>query len=163
MRAAIEKLADVDGDDIGELLKAVGMALVSKVGGAAGPLYGTLFLRMGAATAGKTELDLGELDGGGRGRAQRRPAARQRRARRQDDGRRAAARASRRCARTPDGATRGALRESADAAARACWQRSRWRRAKAAPAISVRAAWTIRTQARRRRELLLRAAAERFT
>ena len=58
MRAVTEKLADVDGDDIGVLLKAVGMALISKVGGAAGPLYGTLFMRMGAATAGKSELDL---------------------------------------------------------------------------------------------------------
>ena len=58
MRAATEKLAEVDGDDIGALLKAVGMALISKVGGAAGPLYGTLFMRMGTATAGKTELDL---------------------------------------------------------------------------------------------------------
>jgi dihydroxyacetone kinase-like protein len=58
MKAAVEKLAATDGDDIGALLKAVGMALVSKVGGAAGPLYGTLFLQMGIASAGKTELDL---------------------------------------------------------------------------------------------------------
>jgi phosphoenolpyruvate---glycerone phosphotransferase subunit DhaL len=58
MRAAGEKLEATDGDDIGALLKAVGMALVSKVGGAAGPLYGTLFLQMGTATAGRTELDL---------------------------------------------------------------------------------------------------------
>jgi dihydroxyacetone kinase-like protein len=42
------------------VLKAVGMALISKVGGAAGPLYGTLFMRMATATAGKAELDLGE-------------------------------------------------------------------------------------------------------
>ena len=58
MRAATEKLAEVDGDDIGAVLKAVGMTLISKVGGAAGPLYGTLFMRMATATAGKTELDL---------------------------------------------------------------------------------------------------------
>ena len=58
MRAAVEKLEATDGDDIGALLKGVGMALVSKVGGAAGPLYGTLFLQMGTATAGRTELDL---------------------------------------------------------------------------------------------------------
>jgi dihydroxyacetone kinase-like protein len=58
MKAAVEKLEATDGDDIGALLKAVGMALVSKVGGAAGPLYGTLFLQMGTATTGKTELDL---------------------------------------------------------------------------------------------------------
>jgi phosphoenolpyruvate---glycerone phosphotransferase subunit DhaL len=31
---------------------------VSKVGGAAGPLYGTLFLQMGTASAGRSELDL---------------------------------------------------------------------------------------------------------
>jgi dihydroxyacetone kinase-like protein len=58
MRAAVEKLEATDGDDIGALLKAVGMALVSKVGGAAGPLYGTLFLQMGMATSGRSELDL---------------------------------------------------------------------------------------------------------
>jgi phosphoenolpyruvate---glycerone phosphotransferase subunit DhaL len=58
MRAAVEKLEATDGDDIGALLKAVGMALVSKVGGAAGPLYGTLFLQMGTATSGRSELDL---------------------------------------------------------------------------------------------------------
>jgi dihydroxyacetone kinase-like protein len=58
MRAAVEKLDATDGDDIGALLKAVGMALVSKVGGAAGPLYGTLFLQMGMATSGRSELDL---------------------------------------------------------------------------------------------------------
>jgi phosphoenolpyruvate---glycerone phosphotransferase subunit DhaL len=58
MRKAVEKLDDVEGDDIGVLLKAVGMALVSSVGGAAGPLYGTLFLQMGTASAGEEELDL---------------------------------------------------------------------------------------------------------
>jgi dihydroxyacetone kinase-like protein len=34
------------------------MALISSVGGAAGPLYGTLFLQMGTALAGQTEVDL---------------------------------------------------------------------------------------------------------
>jgi dihydroxyacetone kinase-like protein len=58
MRKALEKLDGVQGDDIGAVLKAVGMALVSSVGGAAGPLYGTLFLRMGMATDGRGELDL---------------------------------------------------------------------------------------------------------
>jgi dihydroxyacetone kinase-like protein len=58
MRKAVEKVDGTDGDDIGALLKAVGMALVSSVGGAAGPLYGTLFLQMGTACAGREELDL---------------------------------------------------------------------------------------------------------
>jgi dihydroxyacetone kinase-like protein len=71
MRAAVEKLEATEGDDIGALLKAVGMALVSKVGGAAGPLYGTLFLQMGTASAGRDELDLsgwaGALEAGVKG------------------------------------------------------------------------------------------------
>jgi phosphoenolpyruvate---glycerone phosphotransferase subunit DhaL len=58
MRAAVEKLDATDADDIGALLKTVGMTLVSKVGGAAGPLYGTLFLQMGMASSGRSELDL---------------------------------------------------------------------------------------------------------
>jgi phosphoenolpyruvate---glycerone phosphotransferase subunit DhaL len=58
MKKALERLEATDGDDIGAALKAVGMALVSSVGGAAGPLYGTLFLQMGQATAGSSELDL---------------------------------------------------------------------------------------------------------
>ena len=58
MRKAVEKLDGVEDGDIGATLKAVGMALVSSVGGAAGPLYGTLFLQMGTAAAGRAELDL---------------------------------------------------------------------------------------------------------
>jgi phosphoenolpyruvate---glycerone phosphotransferase subunit DhaL len=57
LRKAVEKLDGVDGDDIGAALKAVGMALVSSVGGAGGPLYGTFFLQAGQATAGRSELD----------------------------------------------------------------------------------------------------------
>jgi phosphoenolpyruvate---glycerone phosphotransferase subunit DhaL len=58
MKKAVEKLDSTEGGDIGADLKAVGMTLVSTVGGAAGPLYGTLFLQMGSASAGKDELDL---------------------------------------------------------------------------------------------------------
>ncbi len=39
------------------LFKTVGMTLVSKVGGASGPLYGTLFLRMAASADAQPELD----------------------------------------------------------------------------------------------------------
>jgi dihydroxyacetone kinase-like protein len=45
-------LADLDKTSAlptGEALKAVGMALVMKVGGASGPLYGTLFMSLGKA------------------------------------------------------------------------------------------------------------------
>lgn len=57
MQAALAKLEQVPNGDIGNLMKAVGMTLVSTVGGAGGPLYGTLFLQFGTATAGKAELE----------------------------------------------------------------------------------------------------------
>jgi phosphoenolpyruvate---glycerone phosphotransferase subunit DhaL len=57
MKAALAKLDGLEGDDVGSLLKTIGMTLVSTIGGAGGPLYGTLFLQMGTATAGKTELE----------------------------------------------------------------------------------------------------------
>jgi phosphoenolpyruvate---glycerone phosphotransferase subunit DhaL len=58
MRTVLERLDGVEGEDIGATLKAVGMALVSKVGGASGPLYGTLFMQMGSTTTGRSDLDL---------------------------------------------------------------------------------------------------------
>ncbi len=42
--------------DMAAQLKTVGSTLVSTVGGASGPLYGTAFLRAGGAIAGKQEL-----------------------------------------------------------------------------------------------------------
>ena len=57
MSAVLAKLdATTEEQDIGALLKTVGMTLVSTVGGAGGPLYGTLFLQMGTAVSGKDEL-----------------------------------------------------------------------------------------------------------
>lgn len=58
MKAVLEKL---DGDTPADMLKAISMALVSKVGGAAGPLYGTGFLRASKAVDGKDELEPGDL------------------------------------------------------------------------------------------------------
>ena len=56
-----KKLPDLAGKDIGAILKAVGMTLVSTVGGASGPLYGTAFLKAGAAVGAKTEMDGGDF------------------------------------------------------------------------------------------------------
>jgi phosphoenolpyruvate---glycerone phosphotransferase subunit DhaL len=58
MRKALEKLAASEQADAGAVLKTVAMALVSSVGGAAGPLYGTLLLQMGNAMAGHDDVDL---------------------------------------------------------------------------------------------------------
>lgn len=49
MRAVVEKLDAGEPDDVPGLMKLVGMTLISKVGGAAGPLYGTFFLQFGSA------------------------------------------------------------------------------------------------------------------
>ena len=50
-------LPGMEGKDVGSILKDVGMTLVSTVGGASGPLYGSAFMKAGAAAAGKTEVD----------------------------------------------------------------------------------------------------------
>jgi dihydroxyacetone kinase-like protein len=47
--AVVQKLDAETPADIPGLMKAVGMTLISKVGGAGGPLYGTLFLQFGQA------------------------------------------------------------------------------------------------------------------
>ncbi|MCA9937240.1 MAG: dihydroxyacetone kinase ADP-binding subunit DhaL [Anaerolineales bacterium] len=60
----LEKLPGVADKDIGNVLKTVGMTLISSVGGASGPLYGTFFMRSGMAVGAKEELngeDLYEL------------------------------------------------------------------------------------------------------
>ena len=51
-----EKLPTFVDKDIGAILKGVGMQLVSTVGGASGPLYGTAFMKAGNVCKGKTEL-----------------------------------------------------------------------------------------------------------
>jgi dihydroxyacetone kinase-like protein len=53
--AVVAKLDASGGPAV--LLKQVGMTLVSTVGGASGPLYGTFFLRMATATGDAAELD----------------------------------------------------------------------------------------------------------
>jgi dihydroxyacetone kinase-like protein len=55
--AVTAKLPGVAGSDIGKILNTVGMTLVSTVGGAGGPLYGTFFMKAGSVLAGKTEFD----------------------------------------------------------------------------------------------------------
>lgn len=59
--AVLTKLPSVAEADIGTILKTVGTTLVSTVGGASGPLYGTAFLRAGTALAGKQELQPSDI------------------------------------------------------------------------------------------------------
>ncbi|MEU1972354.1 dihydroxyacetone kinase subunit DhaL [Microbacterium sp. NPDC019599] len=56
MNAVVGTL-DADGSAAADLLKSVGMTLVTSVGGASGPLYGTFFLRLGMSAGAARELD----------------------------------------------------------------------------------------------------------
>jgi dihydroxyacetone kinase-like protein len=75
----LEKLPTMKEKDIGTILKSVGMVLMSSVGGASGPLYGTFCMQAGLALAGKQEIDasglVAFLDAGVKGIQQRGRAA----------------------------------------------------------------------------------------
>lgn len=59
--AVVEKLKDESGDNIADIFKKSGMALVSNVGGASGPLYGTAFMKAAMAVNGKSEIDINDF------------------------------------------------------------------------------------------------------
>ena len=54
-KSVLEKVPQ-DNEDIGAVLKKAGMTLLSTVGGASGPLYGTAYMEAGKVLAGKTEI-----------------------------------------------------------------------------------------------------------
>jgi len=54
-------VAGMSGETIGDLVKQAGMTLVSTVGGASGPLYGTFFLRFAASAGAVGELDAAQF------------------------------------------------------------------------------------------------------
>ena len=62
-REVKKKLAETSAEDIGNLFKDVGMVVMNSVGGAMGALYGTFFLKLSQAGAGKSEVNLGDLVG----------------------------------------------------------------------------------------------------
>jgi dihydroxyacetone kinase-like protein len=61
MRAVVVALDDTKPATAGELFTKVGMTLVSTVGGASGPLFGTLFLRIGASLGNAEEVTLSQF------------------------------------------------------------------------------------------------------
>lgn len=62
-QAVLEKLAQTPPETPGAALKLAAMALMSKVGGAAGPLYGTAYLRAATALGESAEIDAAALAG----------------------------------------------------------------------------------------------------
>ncbi|AIY82859.1 dihydroxyacetone kinase, L subunit [Clostridium baratii str. Sullivan] len=57
-KAVSDKLKAQEDDNIGNILKKTGMTLVSNVGGASGPLYGTAFMKASMALKDKNEIDI---------------------------------------------------------------------------------------------------------
>jgi phosphoenolpyruvate---glycerone phosphotransferase subunit DhaL len=57
-QAVLAKLPTFPQNDVGAILKGTGMTLISTVGGASGPLYGSFFLQLGTATAGKADISV---------------------------------------------------------------------------------------------------------
>ncbi|WP_408652070.1 dihydroxyacetone kinase subunit DhaL [Jatrophihabitans sp.] len=61
MRAAVTAIEESGPATARELFTKLGMTVVSSVGGASGPLFGTMFLRIGAALGDGTEISLAQL------------------------------------------------------------------------------------------------------
>src|SRR5437867_2841770 len=59
--AVQQRLDAAPPTDLGTLFRTVGSTLISTVGGASGPLYGTAFLRLGGALAGKATATAPEV------------------------------------------------------------------------------------------------------
>lgn len=65
MQRGMERVCKIDFDaepDMSAILRKTGMTLVSSVGGASGPLYGTFFIRMSAALKGVKPREDGSVD-----------------------------------------------------------------------------------------------------
>lgn len=60
-KAVMDKLAEAPPETPGAALKLTAMTLMSKVGGAAGPLYGTAFLRAATALGSASDIDAATL------------------------------------------------------------------------------------------------------
>ncbi|MFJ4210219.1 dihydroxyacetone kinase subunit DhaL [Paenarthrobacter sp. NPDC089675] len=60
-QAVLQKLDESPPETPGAALKAAAMALMSKVGGAAGPLYGTAYLRAATSLGDAADIDAGNV------------------------------------------------------------------------------------------------------
>lgn len=58
---AKQNIEQYEGGDIGVLLEKVGNALLSSVGGASGPIFGTLFIESGKIVKGKDNINLQDV------------------------------------------------------------------------------------------------------
>ena len=61
MNRSVEKIDGKEYTDFGGLFRDVAMTIMSAVGGSAGPLYGTFFMKMGQKLTGKSEASAFEM------------------------------------------------------------------------------------------------------
>jgi len=61
MNRSIEKIDSKTYEDFGGLFRDVAMTIMSAVGGSAGPLYGTFFMKMGQKLSGKKEASVSDM------------------------------------------------------------------------------------------------------
>ena len=146
MQKVVEKLSSTEQADAGAALKTVAMTLISTVGGAAGPLYGTLFLQLGSALAGHDERRAARATPrrGARPSRASRLAARPSRATRRWSTR--SSPRSRRSRTRPSSTPASGRRRPPPS--RGCTRRRRWSRVRGARATSASAAPGTRTPAR---------------
>jgi dihydroxyacetone kinase-like protein len=62
-QTALKKIDGLNSEFPSDLFKNISMAMLSSVGGASGPLYGTIFMKLSAALSGKKEVSLKDLEG----------------------------------------------------------------------------------------------------
>ncbi len=57
----VQEKIDEQPNELSTLLRYIGMTLVTNIGGAMGPIYGTLFMKMGKAVEGKKDLEAEDI------------------------------------------------------------------------------------------------------
>lgn len=61
-QAALKKIEGINSEFPSDLLKNISMVLLSTVGGASGPLYGTIFMKLSLSLSGKKEISFEDLE-----------------------------------------------------------------------------------------------------
>ncbi len=60
-KTALEKIENTNFKNVSDLLKVISMALMSSIGGASGPLYSTIFMKMAISLSNKENIDCKDL------------------------------------------------------------------------------------------------------
>lgn len=61
-QTALKRIDSLNSELPSDLFKTISLAMLSSVGGASGPLYGTVFMKLSASLSGKKKISLKELE-----------------------------------------------------------------------------------------------------